>query len=141
MNIDKVKQRSEKIDKLKERLEKIDKLRNLKAEDYAIENGIADQIAQSLSEKFTQIRKFFGHIKKIESTKIKGRRDDEKISKEDIYILMPELAYNYGRKVISKEFYEIMKICLTGNKIENVSDFKKFIDFLSAIIAYRKMRE
>jgi CRISPR type III-A-associated protein Csm2 len=129
------------IEEVKRRLKEIDKLRNLKAEDYAIENGLADQIASAKKEKFTQIRKFFGHIKKIESTKIKGRKDDEKISKEDIYILMPELAYNYGRNVISKEFYEIMKICLTGNKIESVADFKKFIDFLSAIIAYRKMRE
>lgn len=129
------------IKEVKQMLEGINTLTDLKPESYALENGIADTIAQQKGEmKFTQLRKFFGHIKKIEATKIKGKKDSDPVDKSDIYLLMPELAYGLGRKVISKDFYEIMKICLSGDKISTVADFKRFIDLLSAVIAYHKMR-
>ena len=56
-------------------------------------------------------------------------------------MLMPELAYGFGRGVISKDFYDVMKICLGSSKIKKVADFKRFIELLTAVIAYNKKRE
>jgi CRISPR type III-A-associated protein Csm2 len=127
-------------DKIKSEIEKLNSLSELKPEDYALEDGIADSIAQNMGEmKFTQLRKFFGHIKEIETTKIRGKKDSDQIDKSDIYLLMPELAYGVGRKVLTKYFYEIMKVCI--EKIRTVKDFKRFVELLSAVIAYYKMRK
>jgi CRISPR type III-A-associated protein Csm2 len=126
---------------IKRKIEELNSLSELKPEDYALEDGIAASIAQNMGEmKFTQLRKFFGHIKKIETTKIRGKLESESINKSDIYFLMPELAYGVGREVITKDFYEIMKICIT-KKIGTVKDFKRFVELLSAVIAYYKMRK
>lgn len=126
---------------VKEYLEKLTTLSQLSPDSYALENGIADAIARQKGEmKFTQLRKFFGHIKKIEATKIKGKKDSDSVDTSEIHLLMPELAYGVGRNVISRDFYEIMKICLSSNKVKTVADFRRFIDLLSAVIAYHKMR-
>ncbi len=128
------------IGDIKEHLTKLKTLSELRPEDFALEGGIAHIIVKKKGDmKFTQIRKFFGQIKKIEATKIKGKNSDDKVSMADFYLLMPELAYGVGRKVVSREFYDVMKICLSGNKIQTVADFRKFIDLLTAVIAYHKM--
>ncbi|MBE7546934.1 MAG: type III-A CRISPR-associated protein Csm2 [Planctomycetia bacterium] len=119
----------------------LETLSKLVAENYALEGGIANRIAEKKGNmKFTQIRKFFGHIKKIEKT-IKDKEDNEPIDMEELYLLMPELAYGYGREVISKDFYDVMKICIATNKIKKVIDFKRFVELLSAVIAYHKKIE
>lgn len=116
-------------------------LSELKPEDYTLKDGIADRIAEKKGKmKFTQIRKFFGHIKEIEK-KIKGKKDDSPIDVSELYMLMPELAYGYGREVVSKEFYDVMKICIAGKKIQTVKDFNRFVELLTAVIAYHKERE
>ena len=128
---------------VKEYLENLETLSRLKPEDYALETGMADTIASKSKEdmKFTQIRKFFGHIKKIEVTEIKGKKDTDTIEKNKLYLLLPELAYGVGRKVVNKEFYDVMKICLSGNKMKTVADFRRFIELLTAVIAYHKLSE
>jgi CRISPR type III-A-associated protein Csm2 len=88
--------------------------------------------------KFTQIRKFFSQIKRIETTELREKKDTDPIDPTKLYMLMPELAYGVGREVIDKEFYEVMKICLAGNKIQKVADFKRFVELLTAVIAYKK---
>lgn len=128
---------------VKRHLNSLESMSQLKPEDYALEEGgMAHTIAIKSKEdmKFTQIRKFFGHIKKIE-TEIKGRKDTDKIELGKLYMLLPELAYGVGRKVVNKEFYEVMKICLSENKIQTVADFKRFIELLTAVIAYHKLSE
>lgn len=122
-------------------LEGLRSLADLKVEDFAPEGKIADIIAQRRGDmKFTQIRKFFGEIKRIEK-KNRNKRLDESVDKTDIFLLLPELAYGFGRKVISREFYEVMKTCLTGERIKTVADFRRFVDLLTAIVAYYKMHE
>jgi len=129
------------IQEVKEHLNGLKTMSELNPKDYALEGKIADAIASQKGDmKFTQLRKFFGHIKKIESTMVKGKKDEDPIDGADIYLLIPELAYGVGRNVISKDFYDIMKICLGGDKIKNVKDFKRFVDLLSAVIAFHKMR-
>jgi CRISPR type III-A-associated protein Csm2 len=127
---------------VKKHLENLKTLSDLKPDDYALEGGIADTIAGKKGEmNFTQIRKFFGHIKKVETSELKGKKDTDAIDKSKLYLLMPELAYGLGRRVISKDFYEIIKICLNNNKITTVLDFKRFIQLLTAVIAYHKKIE
>lgn len=129
------------IEDVKKHLAGLPALSALKPEDYALEGKIADIIAKGKGDmKFTQIRKFFGHIKKIETAEIKGKKDDETFDLTKLYLLMPELAYGYGRGVISKDFYEVMKTCLTG-KVKIVKDFRSFVDLLTAVIAYNKKME
>lgn len=123
-------------------LEGLQKLSDLKPEDYALENKIADKIARAKGDmKITQIRKFFGHIKKIESIDLKNKKDGDEFDLAKLYLLMPELAYSLGRGVINREFYDVMKLCLGSNKIKVVSDFKRFVELLTAVIAYSKMQE
>lgn len=130
------------IDDVKEHLEQLNVLSALKPEDYALEGGIADKIAGEKGDmKFTQIRKFFGYIKKIETSDLKGKKDNDIFDLAKLYMLMPELAYGFGRGVISKDFYDVMKICLGSSKIKKVADFKRFIELLTAVIAYNKKRE
>jgi len=130
------------MEDVKKHLEGLSTLSKLQPDDYALEGGIADTIAGKKGEmKFTQIRKFFGHIKKIEIGELKGKKYTDTIDATKLYLLMPELAYGVGRGVISREFYDVMKICLGGNKIKGVADFKRFIELLTAVIAYNKKRE
>ena len=129
---------------VKKHLESLESISQLKPEDYALEeSGMANTIAIKSKEdmKFTQIRKFFGHLKKIEATEIKGKKDTDRIESTKLYLLIPELAYGVGRKVVNREFYDVMKICLSGSKIKTVADFKRFIELLTAVIAYHKLSE
>lgn len=129
---------------VKNHLERLNSLSDLKPEDYALEGGIADKIAQQSGEmKFTQLRKFFGHIKKIEreEKKGKGRIDSDSFDLTKLYLLMPELVYAYGRQLITKDFYDVMKICLGPDKIKEVADFKRLVELLTAVIAYHKKKE
>ncbi|MEW6616518.1 MAG: type III-A CRISPR-associated protein Csm2 [Thermodesulfobacteriota bacterium] len=127
--------------------EVINKIRELKTfsvidpEFFAKENGAAHIVAKDVRKKMkvTQLRKFFGHIKKIQ-TKYKGKTTD-KVDKSDLFLLMPELAYALGRELISKDFYELMKISLSPEKISTVKDFNCFVNFLSAVLAYHKMEK
>lgn len=109
---------------------------------YAKENGAAHIVAKDVRKKMkvTQLRKFFGHIKKIQA-KYKGKSADTNVDKKDLFLLMPELAYALGRELISKNFYDLMKLSLNSQKISIVKDFNCFVDFLSAVLAYHKMEK
>ena len=130
------------IDDVKERIRSLKTFSTIDPEFYAKENGAAHIIAKDVREKMkvTQLRKFFGHIKQIQA-KYKGKKDDDKVEKGELYLLMPELAYALGRNLISKNFYELMKISLSSEKIPTVKDFNRFVDFLSAVLAYHKMEK
>jgi CRISPR type III-A-associated protein Csm2 len=55
--------------------------------------------------------------------------------------IMPELAYARGRKLIPNKFYRIMKACLRNQSLVTVGDFRLFLEFLTAVLAYHKFRE
>lgn len=129
------------IDGVKTKISGLTSFALLEPEYYAQENGAAHVVAKDIRKKMkvTQLRKFFGHIKKIHM-KYKGEKVDKEIDKSELYLLLPELAYALGRDLISPNFYELMKVSL-GSKIRNVSDFNRFVEFLSAILAYHKMEK
>lgn len=103
----------------------------------------AEEIAtKNKKMKTTQLRKVFTTIKALE-LKVKSRKTDEKFNEPELYMLIPHLAYAKGRKVIPPDsgFYEMMKAIIgdgTNSKIKTVGDFKQFVNFMTAIVAYHK---
>lgn len=124
-------------DNVVDKIRKLRSLAELKPEEFAKETGLADSVAQREKGEmeFTQIRKFFSEVKRIE-TKMRDKGEGERVDKSDLSLLIPVLVYGVGRDVISKGFYEVMKICI--DKIETKKDFKRFVEFLTAIVAYAK---
>jgi CRISPR type III-A-associated protein Csm2 len=129
------------INDVKEKIKQLSSFSLLSPDYYAVENGAAHIVAKNIKStdmKTTQLRKFFGHIKKLDAqTKVNNSTDTFDSSK--LSLIMPELAYALGRKLISREFYELMKECLNASKIKTVADFRNFVNFLSAVLAYHKM--
>lgn len=131
----------ESINDVKTKIQQIASFSLLSPDYYAVENGAAHIVAKSIKDKemkTTQLRKFFGHIKKLDA-QTKGKKSTDAFESTKISLIMPELAYALGRKLISNDFYDLIKECLNASKIKTVADFKNFVDFLSAVLAYHKM--
>lgn len=130
------------FNEVKTKIQQLTSFSALNPEYYAVENGAAYVVAKGAIKdkemKTTQFRKFFGHIKQLEA-QTKGKALSDRIETSKLSLIMPELAYALGRGLISKEFYELMKESLSPSKIKTVADFKSFVNFLSAILAYHKM--
>lgn len=129
------------INDVKGKIQQLTKFSLLSPDYYAVENGAAHIVAKSIKDremKTTQLRKFFGHIKKLDA-QTKGKKLTDTFESTKLSLIMPELAYALGRKLISAEFYGLIKECLNAPKIKTIADFKNFVDFLSAVLAYHKM--
>ncbi len=117
----------------------------LKAEEYAKENGLAHQFAQEITGRFAkpeikmaQLRKLFNSIKIIDNS-IKGKNENDKFINDNIYLIIPEVAYAVGRGVAPKGFYEVIKFFI--DKVSTNKDYKIFVSFLEATIAYARYEE
>jgi len=129
-----------------EKIKSLSSLKDLKAKDYADEGGYADKIAEYFSGRgndskvlnTNQLRKFFGAIRDIES-KEEGLWS---AIEPKFYLLKPKLAVAVGRNLIPKDFYKLMLATMRkvdkGNDEEKLANFRKFVNFLEAIVAYRK---
>jgi CRISPR type III-A-associated protein Csm2 len=126
-------------------LEEIKKLSSMSALDpaqFGEEGGLADSLV--LDENFrkelkpTQLRKVFDELKSI-YRRVKGK-DEEKFERKEVSKLLTMLAYSCGRGLIPKDFYDIMKMCLSKEKLQTVEDFLRFHDYFEAIIAFHKYR-
>lgn len=121
------------------------KVSDLSPEDYACEGGAAYVVANVIREKIkiNQLRKIFIKVKKIEE-ELKSKKENEELDKEVLaktIIILPEIAYAYGRGLMNKEFYELLKLLLNKDKLKTVKDFRTLTNFLTAIIAYYKATE
>lgn len=131
------------IDQLNQRLNQTGTLSGLlKPEDFAGEGMVADQMARKFKSDLnpTQMRKVFHAFKQIER-KLKTRNDDEDIDESlraEITLLVPNLAYAVGRKLLPKEFYNVLKSSLHASKLQKVRDFRRLNQLLTAILAYQK---
>jgi CRISPR-associated protein Csm2 len=126
---------------VKTKIQRLESFSLLSPDYYAVENGAAHIVAKNIKDKemkTTQLRKFFGHIKKLDA-QTKGKRTTDEFKSTKLSLIMPELAYALGRKLISEQFYGLIKECLNASKIKTVGDFKTFVTFLSAVLAYHKM--
>lgn len=129
-------------DEVRMTIEKLQTLKDLQPELFAFEDGLANKIASAGKMKFNQIRKFFGHVKNLESM-IKGKKGSDNIDpefKRELDLLIPELVYGVARDVVDEKFYRVMELCIR-QKIKTFEDFERFVEFLTAIIAYYKYKE
>lgn len=84
----------------------------------------------------SQIRRFFGEVKRIEM--------QAEVNLSDVAMLKPLIAYAVGRKTDKygrckskiEDFYNEMSECIS--EIENKDDFKRFVKIFEAIVAYHK---
>lgn len=113
-----------------------------------IESGIKDtdklkSIAKMLVDKkvsTTQLRKFFGTIKKIQA--------DYENSIDEIIMLDPQLAYAVARAKTKNErdgldflYQELIKPISMVSKNPDLNKFENFVDLMEGIIAYHKYEE
>ncbi|GMG97782.1 type III-A CRISPR-associated protein Csm2 [Tepidimicrobium xylanilyticum] len=132
------------IDSLIDEIKKVDSLKKVfKPENYALPDGWAHKTAESLSKdamNSNQLRKIFTQLKNIEESIDRNKGNEltqEQMNK--ILLLMPQIAYARGRNLIPWPFYNLMKECITPNKIRDREDYKSFVSFYTSVIAYSKM--
>lgn len=125
---------------MKDNQERITPLSQLEPSRFACENGEAHEVAKSMGKmKITQLRKFFTQFKSIEK-KLKEKTGDlAPADKNELALLNIELAYSYGRELISSAFYNRIKTYISETK--TVKDLQKLVKFLEAVIAYHKYEE
>ncbi|HHU68988.1 MAG TPA: type III-A CRISPR-associated protein Csm2 [Thermoanaerobacterales bacterium] len=112
-------------------------------EDYALPNGWAHKTAESLSKdamNSNQLRKIFTQLKTIEE-KIDRNKGNELTDEQrnQILLLMPQIAYAKGRNLIPWPFYNLMKECINPKKMKDKEDYKSFVSFYTAVVAYSKL--
>ena len=97
--------------------------------------GLADKVAKELKGnlKSTQLRKVFDKLKEVEYLIESGKE-----YKSRILELYPKLAYSTGRKLMPKNFYELL-VELLDRAEKNREDAKRVIKFITAIVAYSKL--
>jgi len=107
---------------------------------FSEEGGYAEVLAKDLRGKLkaTQLRKVFHAIKRIDIG-LKGEKDDKPVDRTDLNRLLPELAYAKGRGLVPQEFYDLMKAILSRQRTQTVSDFRRTVEFLTAVLAYHKL--
>ncbi|HIH77881.1 MAG TPA: type III-A CRISPR-associated protein Csm2 [Halobacteria archaeon] len=130
------------INEIIKKIESSQSLKDLVVEEIAKEEGYAERIAKSKSFKnlkTTQLRNLFDEIKENE------RRLNEKgwnAIEADFYMLRPNLAYAKARDLIPEDFFNLMNACMKqvdkGNENEKKENYKRFVQFLEAIVAYHK---
>ena len=52
--------------------------------------------------------------------------------------MAPEGSTAFGRNLVPKGFYDLMKMCLSQAKMQTVGDFRRLMEFLTALLAYHK---
>lgn len=89
----------------------------------------------------SQIRKFFGELKRIQADPVKY--------KEDIPLLKAKLAYAVGRDMVQrgnqvynktkiKEFYQELERGINSIRIDKKTDVVNFVKIVEAIVAFHK---
>ncbi|MCL2115328.1 MAG: type III-A CRISPR-associated protein Csm2 [Methanobrevibacter sp.] len=133
------------VDNIIMEINRLNELKELKPKIYADEEGYAGKIAKKFSKgrddsqklNSNQLRKFFGAIRDIESKE--GNWEE---IEPQFYLLKPKLAVSVGRKLIPKDFYELMKACMSkvdvGEDEDKLKNFDTLVKFLEAIVAYSK---
>ena len=102
------------------------------------ETGYAYIVAENSKKlKTTQLRKFFGALKKMEQKT--GWSEIE----TEFYLLKPRMAVATGRDHVPKQFLNVIMAAMS--KVDNVEsddlkleNFDKFVKFFEAIVAYHK---
>lgn len=124
---------------VKQRIERLDAMHELAPRDFAYEDGLANQLAKGFGKeelKATQLRKIFHALKDVER-RVKHKTAQDAFDAQDVSLMMPNLAYAYGRGLIPEEFYQILRLCLR-DKVKTNEDFLRSVQFIEAVLAYHK---
>jgi len=129
------------INEIKQQIQKLPSMSELKAEDYADEGKLAEQLVIAVGKdlKPTQLRKIFHHVKDLQ--KELNNDPDKKFDRSKVALIMPALAYAVGRGLIPNDFYEVMKMVFGAEKCKTREDFITAANFLEAVMAYHKYHE
>ena len=90
--------------------------------------------------KTAQLRKVFHELKRIQTDQ-RGTNEADVFKDSKIYLLIPQLAYARARGLITENFYELIKVIIGDKlttKLKTVGDYHRFMDFMTAIVAYQK---
>jgi CRISPR-associated protein Csm2 len=125
---------------LQEAIRHIGSLERLKEWDTADLVRRANEIGGDLSSKMTtsQIRNFLDEVNRIHA-ETQGRGAEFESSR--VILLKPLLAYSAGRETgnkreVLKSFAELFSAA--ADKVQDASDFKPFVDFTRAVVAYHR---
>ncbi len=132
------------IDEIKKKIFEATPMRRLPQEDFAEEYGLADSLAVALGRNLnaTQLRKVFDEIKRVRR-KLEDNFDlkvdrDKPFDRAPLLRLMPLLAFAVGRKLLPREFYDILKHCLGRQQLVTNADFLQTAYFIEAVLAFHK---
>lgn len=131
------------ITEITEEINKKSNFSEISIEEIAPHGKWAFQVANSLGDKMKthQLRKVFNELKRIEIQQ-KGKQKDEVFNEPKIYLIIPQLAYARARDLIGKDFYDLIKTIIGNSakttKLKKVEDYRRFIEFMTAIVAYHK---
>lgn len=81
-----------------------------------------------------QIRKFLDAVNRLKVT-ITQEREFSKIEPE-IVLLKPKLAYAAARQKAAKPLSDVISEAI--NRVKNIEDFERLVQFIEAIVAYHK---
>lgn len=80
-----------------------------------------------------QLRKYFQQISSVKDLDLFEEQRNE------LYKVLPNIAYAVGRKVCPPKFYELMEACISNEVLKDKKDINTLIDFLTAVVAYSKL--
>ena len=131
---------SNEINNVINEMKKYDQLKDIDMKDLVDKDtGYAFKIAEfskSKRMKTNQLRRFFGAVRKIE-----GKTSWSEMEPQ-FYLLKPRMAASTGRGKIPKEFFNVISVAMdkvaVGDDEENLENFKLFVEFFEAIVAYHK---
>ncbi len=130
------------VREVKQRIEALSSMSALDPKDFCEEEGLADSLAQRFGKealKPTQLRKVFHPLKAMRrdvERELKSEEDRKRpFQRTEVIKLMPTLAYASGRGLIPKDFYDIMRTCVSAQKIKTNDDFIRLAEFVEAILA------
>jgi len=130
------------VNDLKSRIQQKGRLSALPIEELVLPNGILDQLASHFSRtlKATQLRRVFHDIKRLEQTARRSRSEEFSHIRTQLALTLPELAYAYGREVIPREFYDLMRSLLhpPTERFQGKEDVQRLVEILTALLAYHK---
>jgi len=110
---------------------------SLKAlKDYTGDNIVidAEKLAQiQIDLKNAQLRNIYVEVKRMEMEFVK-----DSFSRDRIVLLKPKLTYAANKKREVGPLKEVLTACI--DKVQDEGDFKKFVNFFEAILAYHRRR-
>jgi len=114
------------------------RFKDIPIKSFAAKDEWADNFMSRFYSKIriNQLRNFFGEIQAIKNNPSIWKDADQQELKNKLAMLEMNLAYDYGRNVITKDFFETIIASL--KKIEDEKDFQQFVVFIQSLIAYHK---